>query len=107
MQSHPITDILQIKERAAAVRLTMNDVARLAGLPASTAHAKARDGRIRDVRSSTLAKLSSAVIAEELRQRDYLVGLHGLPAEPAVPEAPGNGSEHEPIPAAADGEAVS
>lgn len=85
-----IADITQIKRRAAAIGLKMNDVAARAGVPPSTAHAKTRDGRDRDVRSSTLAKLSEAVIGRELELRDYLIGLHGVP---------GNGSGSVPIPA--------
>ncbi|WP_439392376.1 hypothetical protein ACRQ5Q_22535 [Bradyrhizobium sp. PMVTL-01] len=70
--------ISQIKERAANIRLRMNHLADLAGVPPSTAHAKTPDGRERDVRSSTLRKLAEAQVQEELRLRDYLLTLHPI-----------------------------
>lgn len=74
-----IGTISQLKERAENIRLRMNNLAALAGVPPSTAHARHSDGTPRDVRSSTLQKLSDAVIAEELRLRDYLLTLHPVP----------------------------
>jgi hypothetical protein len=71
-------NISQIKERAANIRLRMNHLADLAGVPPSTAHAKT-GGRERDVRASTLRKLAEAQVNEELRLRDYLLSLHPLP----------------------------
>lgn len=71
-----IATISQLKERAENIRLRMNGVAELAGVPPSTAHARKTDGTPRDVRSSTLQKLADAIIAEELRMRDYLLTLH-------------------------------
>lgn len=71
-----ISSISQIKERAANIRLKMNTLAELAGVPPSTAHARNADGRERDIRASTLQKLADALVAEELRIRDYLLSLH-------------------------------
>lgn len=76
-----IENISQLKERAENIRLRMNGLAVLAGVPASTAHAKT-DGRERDVRASTLHKLVTALTAEEIRLRDYLLALH--PVQPAT-----------------------
>lgn len=72
-------NISQIKERAVNIRLRMNNLAALAGLPPSTAHARTADGRDRDMRASTYRKLVDAIVAEELRLRDYLLSLHPLP----------------------------
>ena len=73
--------ISQIKERAANIRLPITGRAVLAGVTPSTAHAKAPDGRERDIRSSTLRKLAEAQVAEELRLRDYLLTLHPIKSE--------------------------
>lgn len=73
-----IPTISQLKERAENIRLRMNNLAALAGVPPSTAHARNTDGSARDVRSSTLKKLVDAQIAEELRLRDYLLSLHPI-----------------------------
>lgn len=77
---HP-SSIIQIKERAANIRLKMNTLAELAGVPPSTAHARTADGRDRDIRASTLQKLADALVAEEFRVRDYLLGLHPVKTE--------------------------
>lgn len=71
-----IGTISQLKERAAGIHLRMNQLAVLAGVPASTAHARNKDGSERDTRSSSLRKLVDAQVAEELRLRDYLNALH-------------------------------
>lgn len=75
-----IGTISQIKERAENIRLPMNSLATLAGVAASTAHARKVSGEPRDLRSSTLRKLAEAQVAEELRLRDYLLGLHPVAA---------------------------
>jgi len=76
-----IENISQLKERAENIRLRMNNLAALAGVPPSTAHARNTDGSDRDVRSSTLKKLVDAQVAEELRLRDYLLSLHPIKQE--------------------------
>ena len=58
----------------------MNQLAVLAGVPASTAHARNKDGSERDTRSSSLRKLVDAQVTEEIRLRDYLLGLHPITA---------------------------
>lgn len=75
-----IGTISQLKARAEAIHLRMNPLAALAGVQPSVAHARKRDGSERDVRASTMHKLSDALIAEELRLRDYLNALHPVPA---------------------------
>jgi len=71
-----IGTLSQLKERAGNIHLRMNPLAELAGVPPSTAHARKRDGSDRDMRASTMRKLADALIAEELRLRDYLNALH-------------------------------
>ena len=75
-----IGTLSQLKQRAEAIHLRMNPLADLAGVPPSTAHARKKDGSDRDLRASTMCKLSEALIAEELRLRDYLLALHPVPA---------------------------
>jgi predicted transcriptional regulator len=68
--------ISEIKTRAAGIGLAMTRLAGMAGVAASTAV-----GRVdaeRDVRASTLRKLGDAVVAEEIRLRDYLLALHPI-----------------------------
>lgn len=72
--------ISQIKERAENIRLPMNTLAALAGVAASTAHAH-KGGVPRDPRESSLRKMSDALIADELRLRDYLLALHPVVAK--------------------------
>lgn len=76
-----IETISQLKERAENIHLRMNRLAELAGVPPSTAHARKSDGHERDVRSSTLRKLTDALIAEEIRLRDHLLSLHPIKSE--------------------------
>ncbi|MES2671583.1 MAG: hypothetical protein V4673_14360 [Pseudomonadota bacterium] len=75
--------ISQIKERAENIRLPMSKLASLAGVAPSTALARTTDGGERDIRSSSMRKLSEAQIAEELRLRDYLLTLHPIQTQSA------------------------
>lgn len=88
-----IEDIVQLKERAENIRLRMNNLAALAGVPPSTAHARHSDGTARDVRSSTLKKLTDAQIAEEIRLRDYLLALHPVETTPVTDRLGGAAAE--------------
>lgn len=69
--------ISEIKSRAAGIGLAMTRLAGMAGVAASTAVGRV-DALERDVRASTLRKLGDALVAEEIRLRDYLLGLHPI-----------------------------
>lgn len=67
----------EIDARARAVHLKRSDLAELSGLPPDTV-GRTLNGRT-DPRLSTTNKLAQALTAEELRLRDHLLALHGLP----------------------------
>jgi hypothetical protein len=66
---------IDIKERAGAINLTLKRLAQAHGLDFTTAYRIARGG---DVLVSTHAKLVDALIAEEIRLRDYLLSIHPI-----------------------------
>ena len=68
--------ISEIKERAEAVNLTLKRLARRAKVHPSTAYRASHAG---DCRVTTNAKLSRALVAEELKLLDHLLALHGAP----------------------------
>ena len=70
-------DLGDLKARAAAVRLPVKDLARLAGLNKHTVH-NAWSGRS-DSLTSTRDKLGAALVGEERRMLDHLLALHGVP----------------------------
>ncbi|GLI25620.1 transcriptional regulator with XRE-family HTH domain [Xanthobacter flavus] len=69
-----LTDIVT---RASAVRLPQSRIAELSGLHKSTVE-RTLNGKT-DPLHKTLERMEKAVVQEELRLRDYLVGLHGTP----------------------------
>lgn len=78
----------EIATRAAAVRLDKKELAALAQVSHKQVVQITRGTA--SPRLNTLQAIEAAMLAEELRLRDYLIGLHGLPR---------NGSGSEPIPA--------
>ncbi len=89
--------------RARAVRLEDKEVAAAAGVGENTI-SRTFSGKTNPLLLTARA-IEAAIVSEELRLRDYLIGLHGVPQ--AVPAEPRISPEPEPISAAADGEAVS
>jgi hypothetical protein len=65
--------IEQIKERAEAVNLNLKVLAHRAGVHPSTAYRGAK-------RIVTGARLTDALVAEEIRLRDHLLKIHPLPS---------------------------
>lgn len=67
-----------IKERAAAIRLSTSHLSQATGLTAHTV------GRTLNSRTrpflATADALECAIVAEEIRLRDYLLGLHPIHA---------------------------
>lgn len=72
-----------IAERAAALRLTSGWISKATGITGHTI-GRTLNGRTRPFHE-TAEKIEAAIVAEELRVRDYLIGLH--PIEPKAPEA--------------------
>lgn len=70
--------ISEIKNRAEAVNLTLKRLARRAKVHPSTAYRASLAG---DCRVTTNAKLSRALLAEELRMLEHLLALHGTPEQ--------------------------
>ncbi len=73
------SEIGEIKSRADEIRLRMGRLAELAGVAPSTPSRALKSGT--GVHASTLKRLEGALLAEEQRLRDYLVGLHGCPQD--------------------------
>lgn len=92
----------ELAERARAIRLEDKAVAAAAGIAENTV-SRTFGGKTQPL-LITCRAIETAIIADELRLLKHLLGIHGIPADW---QAPGNGSGSEPIPAAADGEAVS
>lgn len=65
----------QIKQRCAAIRLHGQDLARAAHCSTTTVYNLFGGDA---GRTDTLQRLSGALVAEELRLRDHLLGLHPL-----------------------------
>jgi DNA-binding phage protein len=68
-----------IAERAAAIRLGTGDLQKRTGLTAHTV-GRTLNGRT-EPRHSTFLQIEKAVVDEELRLRDYLLGLHPVKRE--------------------------
>ena len=71
---HIQDQIGEMERRAEAMRLTLTDLARRAGVHPSTVSKLKTSGR--DARHSTLTRLEEALTAEELRLLTYLAALH-------------------------------
>lgn len=70
-----LTTIGEIKARASGIGLAMTRLAILADVAPSSVLLRP-DGSERDMRTSTLQKLSDALFRKELELRDYLNALH-------------------------------
>lgn len=68
-----------LAERLRAIRLSQSEVARKIGLPFNTV-SRILLGSV-DARTSNVEAIEKALLEEEKRLRDYLVGLHGLPSD--------------------------
>lgn len=68
-------DIVQIKQRADAVNLSLKKLAGRAGCDFTSVY-RAASGKS-DLRSRTVNKLAEALIAEERRLLAHLIALHG------------------------------
>jgi len=68
-----------LAERLRAIRLSQSDLARRIGLPFNTV-SRILLGSV-DARASNVEAIKVALVAEEKRLRDYLVGLHGCPQD--------------------------
>jgi predicted transcriptional regulator len=66
-----------LARRVKAIRLATRELGQLACVDNMTVR-RVADGTS-DPRVSTLEKIEAALVAEELRLRDYLVALHGVP----------------------------
>lgn len=90
---HEIVNPNQLKLRLGKVRLSPHALAPQARVHHTTI------GRIlagsEAVQLDTLRRISDALIAEELALRDYLIGLHGLPAAGAGDRVSGVGEQEE------------
>jgi transcriptional regulator with XRE-family HTH domain len=93
----------ELAERARVIRLEDKAVAAAAGIAENTV-SRTFGGKTQPL-LITCRAIEAAILAEELRLRDYLFALHGAPQAPSAQQR--NSPEPEPIPAAADGEAVS
>lgn len=75
-----------LRSRREAVRLTVAELARLAGVDKHTIH------RIEDAAhspvSTTLDKIETALVAEERRVLAHLLRLHPLPSDDRMEPAP-------------------
>lgn len=71
--------------RAAAIRLPLTLLAAGAGLDKHTV-VRLRQ-RARNVRHRTIARVRAALEREEIKLRDHLIALHGLPTHPALDRA--------------------
>lgn len=68
----------QMAERARAVRLEDKVIAAAAGIGENTVF-RTFAGKTRPLLLTAKA-IEAAIVTEELRLRDYLIGLHGVPA---------------------------
>lgn len=73
-----------IRDRASALRLSKKALAQATGLAEMTIGRTLRGATSPNL--TTCDEIGQAIVAEELRLRDYLVGLHPLPSA-ATPEA--------------------
>jgi transcriptional regulator with XRE-family HTH domain len=76
----------QLKSRLARAGLTPHELAARTGLHHTTV-GRTIAGSV-SVKLDTLTRMSEALIAHETALRDYLIGLHGLPAAGAGCQAP-------------------
>lgn len=77
---HETIPIDQLKRRAESIGLSASELARRAGVHHTTLGRILQDGG-RDMKVSTMAKLSTALVTAEIDMRDYLLQLH-----PVAPE---------------------
>lgn len=80
---HDFLTIGQIRARAKQAHLPFQMLVKAAGVDYSSftrASQAARDGRFGGSSLATLQRLTQALTRHELRLRDHLVGLHGVPS---------------------------
>jgi hypothetical protein len=68
-----------LSERIAAIRLPVNALASAAGVHPETVYRLVRGGNKRGPLHENHEAIQEALTAEEIRLRDYLVALHGIP----------------------------
>lgn len=81
-----IVAIAELKPRTDAIRWTLADVAISAGKPRSAAYQAVEH---QNPKTKTHEALSDALVAEEIRLRDYLLSLHPVPAAETSSEVAG------------------
>ncbi|WNV10120.1 hypothetical protein RSO67_02670 [Tardiphaga sp. 709] len=72
-------ELSDMKSRAEAIRWTLADVSLRSGMARSTAYQVVEH---QNPKRSTHEALSDAILAEEIRLRDYLLGLHPTAVTP-------------------------